>query len=130
MYDSGKIIPGLLIFVLLVTIPVWYNRSSAGSVPNPVLPDNAKNCVLPVEQIRAEHMKLLNTWRDEALRDGDRSSVMVDGKPYQKSLMLTCMKCHTSKEQFCDSCHIYVSVTPYCWDCHITPEELKGEGRK
>ncbi len=44
MYDSGKIITGLVIFVLLVTIPVWYNRGRAASVPKLVLPKDAKTC--------------------------------------------------------------------------------------
>ena len=123
MYDSGKIITGLVIFVLLVTIPVWYNRGRAASVPKLVLPKDAKTCVLPAAQIRAEHMKLLNVWRDEVLRDGDRATFTLEGKEYQKSLMLTCMKCHTSKKQFCDSCHTYASVNPYCWDWHIAPAE-------
>ncbi len=123
MYDSGKIIPGLIIFVLFVTIPVWYNRGGASTPPKPVLPKDAKTCVLPAAEIRAEHMKLLNTWRDQVLRDGDRATFTIDGQKYQKSLMLTCMKCHTSKKQFCDSCHTYASVNPYCWDCHIAPAE-------
>lgn len=130
MYDSSKIIPGLLIFVLLVTIPIWYNYGSGNVAPSPALPQDAKNCVLPLEEIRADHMKLLNTWRDEVLRDGDRSTFELDGKQYQKSLMLTCMKCHTSKVQFCDTCHTYASVEPYCWDCHMTPEELQAKEEK
>lgn len=123
MYDSGKIIAGLLIFVLFVTIPVWYNRGSAGAVPELELPKDAKTCVLPAAEIRAEHMKLLNVWRDEVLRDGERGTFEVDGKQYQKSLMLTCMKCHTSKVRFCDRCHDYTSVNPYCWNCHLAPVE-------
>ena len=34
-----------------------------------------------------------------------------------------CMKCHTNKEKFCDECHTYAAVKPYCWDCHIQPKE-------
>jgi hypothetical protein len=123
MYDSGKIIAGLVIFVLFVTIPVWYNRGSAGAVPKLELPKDAKTCVLPAAEIRAEHMKLLNVWRDEVLRDGKRETLTVEGKQYPKSLMLNCMKCHTSKKQFCDKCHTYTSVHPYCWDCHLAPVE-------
>jgi hypothetical protein len=37
--------------------------------------------------------------------------------------MNTCMQCHTSKKKFCDTCHAYASVTPYCWDCHLAPVE-------
>jgi hypothetical protein len=32
------------------------------------------------------------------------------------------MKCHDNKEEFCDKCHLYAGVTPYCWDCHIDPK--------
>lgn len=123
MYDSGKIIPGLIIFVLFITIPVWYNRGTAGNVPKPELPKDAKTCVLPAAEIRANHMQLLNVWRDEVIRTGDRGTIEIEGKKYQKSLMLTCMKCHTSKTKFCDSCHNYASVKPYCWDCHLAPVE-------
>ena len=67
-------------------------------------------------------MVLLNEWRDDVLRDGDRVAVTVDGKEYRKGLQMACMECHTNKEKFCDSCHEYTSVKPYCWDCHLTPD--------
>jgi hypothetical protein len=35
------------------------------------------------------------------------------------------MDCHSDKTKFCDQCHNYLSVNPYCWDCHIAPEEKK-----
>jgi hypothetical protein len=124
MYDGGKIIPGLFIFVLLVTFPIWYNHGNAGAVPEVQLPKVAKECVLPAADMRTKHMQLLNAWRDEVLRTGDRSfNVEIAGKEYQKSLMNTCMQCHTSKKKFCDQCHSYASVTPYCWDCHVAPVE-------
>ncbi|HHB75615.1 MAG TPA: cytochrome C [Desulfobulbus sp.] len=124
MYDSGKIIPGLIIFVLFITFPVWYNHGAARAVPQPELPKTLKECVLPAADMRSEHMQLLNQWRDKVLRTGDRSfDVKIGDKEYQKSLMNTCMQCHTSKKKFCDTCHTYASVTPYCWDCHIAPVE-------
>ncbi|BCO10320.1 cytochrome c [Desulfolithobacter dissulfuricans] len=124
MYDSGKIIPGLIIFVLFITFPIWYNHGDAGAVPKPELPKDAKECVRPADFMRAEHMQLLNEWRDEVLRTGDRSfNVKIGDRQYQKSLMNTCMQCHTSKKKFCDTCHTYASVTPYCWDCHLAPVE-------
>ncbi|MCI5145519.1 MAG: cytochrome C [Candidatus Electrothrix sp. AR3] len=124
MYDSGKIITGLMIFVLLITFPIWYNHGDAGSVPEPEMPTNSTQCVLPAAEMRAKHMQLLNQWRNDVLRQGDRGfSVEIEGNRYQKSLMNTCMKCHTSKKKFCDSCHVYASVKPYCWDCHIVPKE-------
>ncbi|PIE58998.1 MAG: cytochrome C [Desulfobulbus propionicus] len=123
MYDRSKIIPGLFIFVLFVTIPIWYNQDKVGAAPELTLPKKSKTCVRPAEEMRATHMQLLNQWRDEVLRDGDRSTFEIEGKQYKKSLMLTCMECHTSKQQFCDKCHDYASVRPYCWDCHIAPVE-------
>lgn len=123
MYNSDKIIPGLIIFVLFITFPIWYNHGDAGELPKPELPKDSKKCVRPVSEIRSEHMQLLNEWRDEVLRTGDRESFDLEGKKYQKSLMLTCMQCHTSKKKFCDVCHDYVSVSPFCWDCHLAPVE-------
>ena len=123
MYDSGKIITGLIIFVLLITFPIWYNHGDAGEVPKPELPKDMKQCVLPTVEMRSNHMQLLNQWRDEVLRTGDRAYFEVEGKKYQKSLQNACIKCHSSKKKFCDTCHTYASVTPYCWDCHLAPVE-------
>jgi hypothetical protein len=42
------------------------------------------------------------------------------------SLSNTCLDCHSNKAEFCDRCHNYASVSPYCWDCHIdNPKENK-----
>lgn len=123
MYNKRTIIPGLAIFVLFVTFPLWFNAfSTASTVPKTELPPGGeKQCVAPVAEMRSSHMAMLNVWRDEVLRDGGRMAVTVDGKEYRKGLQMACMQCHTNKEKFCDSCHLYVSVTPYCWDCHLTP---------
>ena len=123
MYNKGTIIPGLIIFVLLVTFPLWFNAfSTASDVPKvDPPPGGEKQCVAPAAEMRASHMVMLNDWRDEVLRDGKRTAVTVGGKEYRKGLQMACMQCHTNKEKFCDSCHLYTSVTPYCWDCHLTP---------
>lgn len=123
MYNKGTIISGLVIFVLFVTFPLWFNAfSTASTVPKPELPPGGeKECVASVTEMRASHMVLLNEWRDEVLRDGGRVAVKADGKEYRKGLQTACMQCHTNKEKFCDSCHEYVSVKPFCWDCHLTP---------
>jgi len=123
MYDKGMIITGLFIFVLLVTFPIWYNHGVAGDVPKPELPKDTKQCVLPTTEMRSNHMQLLNEWRDGVLRSGDRAYFELEGKKYQKSLQNACMTCHISKKKFCDTCHVYTSVTPYCWDCHLAPVE-------
>lgn len=123
MYDKGMILTGLFIFVVIVTFPFWYNRGVAADVPKPEKPKDAKECVRPASEMRAEHMQLLNEWRDEVLRTGDRTYFELDGKMYQKSLQNACIACHTSKKKFCDTCHVYSSVSPYCWDCHLAPVE-------
>lgn len=123
MYNKGTIIAGLAVFVALVTFPIWFNALDAGPMPELELPPGGE-CVLPVNEMKASHMQLLNEWRDDVLRDADRVMVTVDGKEYRKGLQLTCMQCHTSKEKFCDKCHEYASVKPTCWGCHLTPEAI------
>ncbi len=126
MYDGGKIIPGLVIFALFLTFPFWVNMGKAAPAPKPKLPKTEKRCVESKEFMRAEHMKLLNQWRDWALRDGKRVYVGYWGRKFNISLQNTCIKqCHTEKKEFCDQCHNYVAVKPYCWDCHYVPEETK-----
>lgn len=129
MYNKGTIIPGLVIFVLIVTSPLWLNAFMTGStVPKVELPPGGETkCVASAAEMRANHMVLLNEWRDDVLRDGNRVSIMVDGKMYRKGLQMACMECHTSKEKFCDTCHEYASVKPYCWDCHLTPAEAASK---
>jgi len=128
MYNKMTIIPGLAIFVVIVTFPLWFNAfSTASPVPKPELPVGAKQCVKSAAEMRASHMQLLNEWRDDVLRDGHRVAVTVDGKEYRKGLQMACMSCHTNKEKFCDSCHEYSSVKPYCWDCHLTPTEAASK---
>ena len=129
MYDSGKVISGLIIFVLIITFPIWYNHGVAADVPKAEMPKDKKKCVLPLKEMRPNHMQMLNQWRDDVLRNGDRAFFSVEGKMYQKSLQNACIQCHVSKKKFCDTCHAYASVTPYCWDCHLAPvEEATKEG--
>jgi hypothetical protein len=125
MYNKRTVIPGLIIFVLFVTAPVWFNGLSAGPAPKPELPPGGeKQCVAPASEMRAKHMQLLNEWRDDVLRNGERVAITVDGKEYRKGLQMACMECHSNKEKFCDSCHDYASVKPYCWNCHLTPAQI------
>lgn len=128
MYNKGTIIPGLIIFVLMITFPLWFNAfSTAGTGGGPkydLPPGGQKECVKPVAEMKANHMVLLNEWRDDVLRSGNRDAVTVGGKEYRKGLQTACMACHTNKEKFCDSCHTYASVSPFCWDCHMTPSVL------
>jgi len=131
MYDGGKIITGIIIGVVLLTFPLWYNLGRAAKKPDPKidtpviqkLPEKERKCVEPKEYMRANHMTLLNDWRDSVVRDGDRVYIGLDEKEYDISLQNTCINCHSNKTKFCDECHNYAAITPYCWSCHIEPKE-------
>ena len=125
MYDSGKIIFGIIIFVGLFTAPFWYDAASkAGEKPDIVLPakENQKECVESAEYMRTNHMVLLNEWRQKAVREDEITYMSTTGKSYNINLRKTCLNCHSNTSQFCDRCHNYMDVSPYCWDCHIEPQ--------
>ena len=128
MYDAKKIILGIMIFLTLITFPVWYNVATgkAAYVPEPKITTTAKACVAPTEYMRLAHMQLLKRWRDEAVRENRREYTASDGTVYRKSLSNTCLDCHRNKTEFCDRCHDYAAVgQPDCWNCHLAPEEVR-----
>lgn len=116
MRDRGLIVGGLVVFLALITFPFWYAKASGATAqaPKRQLPAAAKQCVAPVEYMRASHMKLLLDWRERVVRGGERKMTLTG----------TCMKqCHTDKAEFCDRCHSYAGVEgPYCIDCHVDPK--------
>jgi len=120
------IVTGLIIFLVLFLSPFLYNvlikMGSAAPMPEVVLTEKAKaakECVMPTEFMRTEHMQLLDEWRLKVVRGGVREFTNLEGKTYDMSLSNTCMDCHSNKAEFCDRCHNYASVRPYCWDCHL-----------
>jgi len=126
MYDRGKIIIGLVIGIGLLLFPVYWNFGKAAKAPAPELTPKAKaakECVEPTALMRTQHMKILDIWRDDVVRKGERLYKSSNGKTYDMSLQNTCMDCHSNKSNFCDQCHNYMAVNPYCWDCHIAPKE-------
>ncbi len=131
MYDSGKIIAGLVAFFLIFTSPFWLNFGKAATAPAPKtdtpvimdLEEDARQCVKP--DMVENHMQVLDLWRDSVVRNANRTAVGQDGKMYEMSLSNTCMECHSNKAQFCDQCHTYAGVDPFCWECHVEPKEEK-----
>ncbi len=125
MYDTGKILAGLVIFIGLVTFPFWFSMGSTEKAPQPVvLTAKGDKCVESAAFMRANHMQMLDEWRDDVVRDNNRTYTSMTYKTtFNKSLSNTCMDCHSNKAEFCDSCHEYSSVTPYCWECHVEPKE-------
>ena len=128
MNDRNKIIAGLIVFLALFTFPVWYNLGKAAPAPELKLTDKAKEakaCVMSTEYMRSNHMQVLDLWRHSVVRNAERTFVNAEGKEFNMSLSNTCLDCHSNKADFCDKCHDYASVSPYCWDCHI--DNPKGE---
>lgn len=134
LYDGGKIIAGLIVFVGLAALPFFYNIGKANPKPEPKLDTPAikqwekqygkKECIEPKAYMRAEHMQILNNWRDSVVRDNKRLYVSDASKRhFNMSLQNECMQCHSNKKKFCDECHNYLAVKPFCWDCHIAPKE-------
>ena len=161
MYKGGKIIASLIIFVAILTFPFFYNMGKANAGPDVNLNTPAIQAVAPADQqcvespefMRANHMQLLNQWREEAVRNGQSVYINSKGKSFGISLQDTCLKCHTTEAekaaqtggmsnpaaitggisksaasaspQFCASCHNYTAVKPNCWSCHFEPKGAK-----
>lgn len=125
MRDRGLVVAGLGVMLGLLTFPIWYNSAAGTSSAAPELqkPVKGDRCIYPTEYMRASHMEVLVGWRDEVVRNGKRL-VTVDGRTYNMSLSGTCLDCHSDKAEFCDKCHNYAGVSPYCWDCHVDPSEV------
>ena len=123
MHDRGKVLIGIAIFLIVVLFPVWYSAASgrAGHVHEPDPKAKHPECVKPADWMRVHHMEFLDDWRDQVVREGDRSQVWAGATQWDKSLTRTCLGCHQSKPDFCDQCHDYVGVEPDCWDCHVVP---------
>ena len=134
LYDVGKIFIGILVFAAIAAFPFYYNIGRVNAKPEPKFDTPAiqewekqygkKECVESKEFRRAEHMQLLNNWRDTVVRQDNRGYLSSSNhKRFNMSLQNSCMNCHSNKKKFCDECHNYMSVKPYCWDCHIAPVE-------
>ncbi|MFO8174726.1 MAG: sulfate reduction electron transfer complex DsrMKJOP subunit DsrJ [Gemmatimonadota bacterium] len=129
MGDRGKIAAGLAVFVILVTFPFWSRLAASGEVetalPELEYPAEETACVEETSFMTANHMDLLDQWRDDLVREGIEEYTATSGgnagEVYQMSLTKTCLDCHESRDNFCNRCHDYVNVTPTCWECHTTP---------
>ncbi len=130
MRDKGLIFGGLCVFLVAVTFPVWYNvaAGTTNKGPEPKLPAAEKECVASVDTMRTSHMDMLIAWRDQVVRQNQRTVTAFNGKTYDMRLTGTCLKCHDNKAEFCDRCHNYAGVQPYCWECHVDPAHLQRTG--
>ena len=130
MYKPTKIIIALVIFLAIVTFPIWSSIGSDSVSPDVeisldtpainALGDDA-SCIYDTDYMRANHMKVLSEWKVEVVRNGNRMIVTEDGREYLASLENTCFECHSNYEDFCLKCHEYSNVDPSCWECHVEP---------
>jgi hypothetical protein len=144
-FDRNKVIAGLAIFFVLITIPLWQNLGKTVAAPTPSLDtpvikqlaEKDKKCVMPTDWMRANHMQMLVDWREGVVRTKEqkvkasrgRDYVTPDGKTYLASLSNTCMECHSNKKEFCDKCHNYAAVAPNCWGCHLETGKKLAEAK-
>ena len=123
MSDKIKVIIGLIIVFVIISTPFWFSSFNGKKQDHtPIIAPEAKKageCVLSKEYMKREHMKILDVWRDTVVREAKRDFTNDKGKTFEMSLSNGCLKCHTNRKEFCDRCHDYASVRPYCWDCHI-----------
>ncbi len=140
MYDRGKIITGVVIALILLTLPLVYLSASGdgGYVPELQSPAYGDECIESEEFMRENHMTLLDEWRNTVVRGGNRTYTASDGREYYMGLARStepellrlqtglplgaCLSCHTDKSVFCDTCHSYSGVEPECWSCHVSGE--------
>ena len=84
----GIIVLGIVIFIIVITFPFWYGKGR--STPPPLLSLDTpaiaqlkeKRCVEDKSFMRANHMKMLAAWRDEAVREGNRLYTAKDGRTF------------------------------------------------
>jgi hypothetical protein len=133
MRDRGIIYSGLAVFLVLATFPLWHNLAGAVTAkgPEPVLPANARQCVMPLDYMKTSHMTLLLDWREQVVRQDERDFTAFNGRHYTKSLTATCLdQCHTAgKAEFCDRCHNYADVSLSCWNCHVDSKTVLRSAR-
>ncbi len=111
MNDKVKVIIGLLIFVGLLTFPIWSSFGSKASAPEIELSATAEaagQCVLEKEDMIRNHMQVLDVWRSSVVRDGKRIYKNEKGKTFDMSLSTgkgSCIGCHESNqaERDCDA---------------------------
>ena len=133
MNEKWKVIVGLVVVLIIGALPIWYSVAigDSGERPTFEFPDAEEHpCVEDREFMIANHMDLLNDWRDLVVRDGEvyyESVTLPDREPVKMSLTDTCLDCHGAREDFCNECHDYADVDPYCWDCHLELEDFAHE---
>lgn len=109
MYNKSLVIPGLIITILILLLPWWYNAFTIGlEVKKPVL----EKAVVPINATTGEKVpgpcdrfikdnRTLEIWRAKHM---DFVSFYLEYEPK----VAQCDVCH--KPKFCNDCHSYAGV--------------------
>lgn len=122
IYDTPKVLLLCTFFVALALFPFGMVLASRDSANRPLQLEKAARgttCIEDAKVMRATHMTLLHSWRDESVRQSDDEYTSSSGARYEKSLTKTCLNCHPNEQKFCAPCHAYAGVTNDCFNCHI-----------
>ena len=127
MRDRGALLAGVAVFAAAAAFAGWRAASPAGGSDRPALdpPREPGACIEPRSSMAAHHPEILARWRAAVVREGKVRTDAAEGGGVAMSLSGTCLGCHSNKEKFCDSCHLYSGVKPNCWSCHVVPKEAR-----
>jgi len=131
LLTKGLSVLGVILIVLGFGADISVPSAEAGEVPKPPLVKAYKGevCVLPVDEMRRDHARLLSHQRDETVREGIRDN---------KFSLAGCIDCHAvttpdvadgkvrTVEPFCAACHAYTAVAIDCFQCHspLAPPDI------
>lgn len=127
MLDGGRIVGGVAILLVLSVGPAWVASvhariSGPATIPlhhgTPSMAANRGPCIAPRAVMLREHPKILERWREQAVRHGVRLYHSNNGQAFPSSLGGGCLHCHQSAPEFCTQCHAEVGVSLNCWSCH------------
>lgn len=135
MQKKTNIVVGILVFLLVMSAPIWMNFGKDAAASNvevsldtPTI--NAldeKKCIYDTEYMRENHMEILHQWKVQVVRDDNRVMVTPDGREFEMSLQNTCLDCHSNYDEFCEKCHVANGVDPNCWTCHTNSSTEYGD---
>lgn len=140
MQDAGKVIGGIIVFLALLSIPIWVTQAAgnANEVANPVVdpevvndfmaenyPDdvadyesfiesneNYDGCIESTDYMRLNHMKLLMNWRQWSVRDDTKGDLGVSTYTSEE----TGIEWFMSLTETCLGCHNDRDI--FCNQCH------------
>ena len=120
MYHKGYVVLGIILFLALLAMPYWATAGSINyeNIHKVLAKPKGVKCIKDAKWMIANHMELLNKWRELAVRYGVRHYKTENGV-FNVSLT-ECWQCH-NYEKFCKRCHEFMEVRPVCWDCHYNP---------